>query len=75
MPLIDDRGRVLGRYNLLDAALLVFLLALLPIGVVAFRVFRETPPRIDAVSPASQPAGPARRLRVHLHRALPKRGV
>jgi hypothetical protein len=64
MPFIDDRGRVLGRYNLLDLALIVFVLALLPIGIVAMRVFRETPPRIDSVSPASQPAGPARRIRV-----------
>lgn len=64
MPLIDDRGRLFGRFNLIDAALLVFVLALLPIGVFAFRVFREAPPRIDTVQPASQPAGPARRLRV-----------
>lgn len=64
MPLIDDRGRLFGRMNLIDAALLVFVLALLPLGVFAFRVFRVSPPRIDTVQPASQPAGPARRLRV-----------
>lgn len=64
MPLIDNRGRLFGRINLIDAALLVFVLALLPIGVFAFRVFQESPPRIDTVQPASQPAGSARRLRV-----------
>ena len=64
MPLIDDRGRLYGRMNLIDAALLIFVLALLPIGVFAFRVFRESPPRIDTVQPASQPAGPGRRLRM-----------
>lgn len=64
MALIDDKGRVLGRVNLIDAALLVFVLALIPIGVVASRVFRERVPRIDAVLPASQPAGPGRRIRL-----------
>jgi len=64
MPLIDTRGRLFGRLNLIDAALLVVLLALVPLGVFAFRIFQEPLPRIDAVVPASQPAGPARRLRL-----------
>lgn len=64
MPLIDNRGRLFGRMNLIDAALLVFLVALLPIGVLTFRLFQESPPRIDTVQPASQAAGPTRRIRV-----------
>jgi len=64
MEWIDNNGRVFGRVNLIDAALLVFALVLIPIGVATSRVFRERPPRIDAVVPESQPAGPGRRIRL-----------
>jgi hypothetical protein len=64
MAWIDGNGRVFGRVNLIDAALLVFALVLIPIGIATSRVFRERPPRIDAVVPESQPAGPERRIRL-----------
>src|SRR4051812_34904710 len=64
MAVIDDKGRVLGRVNLIDAALLIFVLALIPIGAVAYAVFRERPPRVDEVRPSSQPAGLSRRIRL-----------
>lgn len=64
MAWIDCNGRLFGRVNLIDAALLVFVLVLIPIGVATSRVFRERPLRIDSVAPKSQPVGPARRLRV-----------
>ena len=64
MAWIDGNGRVFGRVNLIDAALLVFVLGLIPIGVVTARVFRDRPPRIDAVVPASQTAGPRNRIRL-----------
>ena len=53
-----------GRVNLIDAALMLFVFALIPMGVAAYNVFRERPPRIDAVQPASQPAGLRRRVRL-----------
>ena len=57
MTLIDRRGRLCGRINLVDAAL-VCLGVLAAIGIVtAYRVFRlPGPPAIDAVEPASQAA-------------------
>ena len=64
MALIDGRGRLLGRVNLIDALLVVFVVALIPIGVVASRVFRVHQPRIDDVVPAAQPAGNDRRIRL-----------
>src|SRR5712691_7496914 len=64
MSIVDDNGRLFGRINLIDAALLLFVIGLIPIGVVAFRVFRVPPPRIEAVQPVSQPEGPARRIRL-----------
>lgn len=64
MPLIDDKGRLAGRLNLIDAALLLLLVVLVPLAAMSFRVFRQSPPQIDAVVPASQQAGTARRVRL-----------
>ncbi len=67
MPLVDGRGRLFGRLNIIDAALLAFVLLLLPIGYTASRLFRVQQPGIDRVEPAQQPVGPARRIRVQGH--------
>jgi len=64
MPLIDDRGRLFGTLNLIDAGIMLFLLLLLPVGFVAYRVFRIPDPVIDRVTPAVQPPGSDRRLTV-----------
>lgn len=52
MALVDERGRLFGRLNLLDAVLLMLLLGLIPLGYAAYALFREQPPRIISVSPA-----------------------
>ena len=64
MPLLDERGRLFGRLNIIDAALGAFVLLLLPIGFTAARLFRVPAPVVMTVEPASQPAGPARRVRL-----------
>jgi hypothetical protein len=51
MALIDERGRVFGRINLIDFALLAFVVVLLPLGYGAYLVFRAPPPQIRAVTP------------------------
>ena len=65
MSLVDDRGRLLGRINIIDLALAVFVLVLLPIGYTAVRLFRVPQPDIQRVEPAAQPAGSGLRLRLH----------
>jgi len=64
MPLIDSRGRLFGRLNLIDAASLLFVLALVPIGIVTYRVFRVPNPVIETVSPESVLQGSDRRIRL-----------
>ena len=49
---IDDQGRVFGRINLLDAAIGLLVLILIPLAYVAFLLFRTPRPRITAVTPA-----------------------
>ena len=51
MTLVDDRGRVLGRINLIDLALAAFAIVLIPLGYGAYVVFRTPPPRIVSVAP------------------------
>jgi hypothetical protein len=51
-PLVDDRGRLFGRLNLVDAAIGVFVLVLIPLGYMAFLLFRSSKPVIASVDPA-----------------------
>ena len=51
MAIVDERGRLFGRWNLLDLALLVLLIGLIPLGFAAYALFREQPPRIVSVTP------------------------
>jgi len=58
--MIDDRGRLFGTVNLIDALVGVVLLGLIPLTYGAFRLFRVPDPRITSISPsevtARQPA-------------------
>jgi hypothetical protein len=51
MPLIDDRGRLFGKINLIDFALILFIVLLLPLGYGAFALFRTPTPTLLGVSP------------------------
>lgn len=50
MAVIDDRGRLFGKLNLVDAAAVIVLLGLLPIGYGAYLLFRPATPRIESVT-------------------------
>lgn len=52
MPVVDDRGLIFGRYNLLDLALAVILLGLIPLGYGAYALFRVPLPTLTGVEPA-----------------------
>lgn len=51
MGMLDDRGRLLGRVNLLDAAVVLFVVVLVPLAYGSWVLFRQPPPIIDGVSP------------------------
>jgi hypothetical protein len=53
MPLLDDRGRLFGRVNLIDAAVAAFVLLLIPLAYVGFLLFRAPTPVIASVEPAT----------------------
>src|SRR5919109_4319074 len=53
MPtLVDDRGRLFGRINLIDAAVGAFVVLLVPLGYSAFLLFRPARPAITSVEHA-----------------------
>jgi hypothetical protein len=52
MTVIDDRGRLFGRVNLIDAVVGILLFALIPLAYGAFILFRVPKPTIDAITPA-----------------------
>jgi hypothetical protein len=51
MAMVDERGRLFGRWNLLDLAVLILLLGLIPLGYGAYVLFRDRPPTIVSVTP------------------------
>ena len=51
MSLIDDRGRVFGRVNLIDAFVTILVLALIPLAYAAYLMFRAPMPKIVEISP------------------------
>jgi hypothetical protein len=77
VSLIDDRGRLFGRVNLIDALVAVVALGLIPLSYGAYLMFRPPIPKIIEVSPGeitdSPPADERPRLRLtgeHLREAL-----
>lgn len=64
MAIVDDRGRLFGRFNLLDAAVLVLVAGLVPLGYAAYILFREQPPRVTGVYPDRLPQTAELRLKI-----------
>ena len=52
MPFIDDHGRLFGRLNLVDAAVLLVVALLIPMAYGAYLIFQPPPARIVALEPA-----------------------
>src|SRR5262245_9683169 len=52
MAVIDERGRLFGRINLIDAVVVIVILGLIPLAYGAFLVFRPPRPTIATITPA-----------------------
>jgi hypothetical protein len=64
MPLVDDRGRLFGRFNLLDAIVAVVLLGFIPLVYGMYLLFRTPAPRLVGIEPATLVKGPNLRVSV-----------
>jgi hypothetical protein len=65
MPIVDQQGRLFGRLNLLDAALLLLLFGLIPLGYASWVVFRTPAPQLTSVEPNLLMAEPEVRIVVN----------
>lgn len=64
MSVIDDRGRLFGRVNLVDAMVLGFIGMLVPLAYASYLLFRSPPATLTAVEPTEIVLGPNARVRV-----------
>jgi hypothetical protein len=51
MAMIDERGRIVGRINLVDMAAAIAVLLVLPVAYGAYLLFRNPPPKLSAITP------------------------
>ena len=64
MALVDDRGRLFGRFNLVDAVVAVFVIGLIPLLYGAAALFWSPLPVLTAVEPATLAQQPGMRIRI-----------
>jgi len=64
MTLLDERGRVAGRFNVVDLAAAVVLLLLTPFALAVYLLFRTPTPTLVTVVPKTLLEGPNQRLEI-----------
>ena len=64
MAIVDDRGRIAGRVNLVDAAVVFLLFLIIPVAYGAYLLFRTPPAKLSGVTPAQLYQGNNLRVRI-----------
>lgn len=64
MAIIDERGRVAGRVNLIDAFAAVIILVMIPLAYGGYLLFRPPPAKLVSVAPDKMYQGPNMRLEI-----------
>jgi hypothetical protein len=64
MTVIDERGRVFGRINLIDAGAALLLFVLIPVAYSAYLLFRTPPPKLTSIAPNKVYWGPNQRVQI-----------
>ena len=64
MAIVDEQGRLFGRFNVVDAVVTVFVLGLIPLLYGAAVLFRVPPPTLTGVVPNAVQAGPGGRVTI-----------
>ncbi|HMF98146.1 MAG TPA: hypothetical protein VKE96_27785 [Vicinamibacterales bacterium] len=62
MAVVDDRGRIAGRVNVIDALVAILLVLVIPMAYGAYLLFRTPQPKLTAVAPATLYEGPNQRV-------------
>jgi len=64
VTVLDERGRIAGRFNVIDVAAVFIVLVLVPLAIAAYVLFRTPAPTLAGVSPATLIEGPGQRVEV-----------
>jgi hypothetical protein len=64
MPLIDQQGRVFGRWNILDALLVLLVIVAMPAAYAAHLLFSDPPAQLTRVWPAAVEQGATRLIEI-----------
>lgn len=64
MAIVDEQGRLFGRFNVVDAVVAVFVLGLIPLLYGAAVLFRTPQPRLTSITPASLTSGAGQRVTI-----------
>jgi hypothetical protein len=64
MSLVDDRGRVFGRFNAVDAFVVALVLVMMPAAYAAYALFRTPPATLTDVEPRQLTMLPSSRVRI-----------
>jgi hypothetical protein len=62
MAIVDDRGRIAGRVNLIDAFVAVVIVVLIPMAYGAYLLFRTPQPKLTNIAPTTLYEGPNLRI-------------
>jgi len=72
MAIIDARGRVFGRMNVFDAAVLFAVVVTIALAIVGYRLLKvPPPPEVTEVSPNVLPVGPSLRITIKGRNLMP----
>lgn len=64
MTVLDERGRIAGRFNVVDVCAAIVVLLLVPVAIAAFLLFRTPPPTLATITPKTLFEGPNQRLEI-----------
>lgn len=64
MTVLDDRGRIAGRFNIVDVSASIVILLLIPLAIAAFLLFRTPAPTLVAITPKTLFEGPNQRIEI-----------
>jgi hypothetical protein len=62
MAIVDDRGRVAGRVNLIDGLVAAAIVLMIPLAIGAYLLFRTPQPKLTHISPETLYQGPNLRI-------------
>jgi hypothetical protein len=65
VTVLDERGRIGGRFNVIDAAAAVIVVVLVPLAFAGYLLFRTPTPTLTSVVPASLAEGPGQRVEIN----------